>query len=325
MVSVVIPVYNSEKTLAQTLNSLSSQTYRLFEAIIVDNGSEDLSMAIAAEFIADSRFKIINCPLRGVSNARNAGIEAAAGEYIFFLDADDQLDPSALENMAAVAKREDADLVVPNILRKSKQGDSLIDPDLTDMRIGKDEIPELLREKLPTYLLHFPFKLYKKELLNQYSIRFDPALSLGEDLIFALDFLEIASCVSCIQKPLYFYHVGFGGLNTKYRDDLAETKFFLCKRLKKYLVANNKLDEGYYLMLLRDVFAMVVNEYLARNLKAIPELLKHPEALELRNAPKNSKASMNDRLALFCIKFRFYRLLYFAAGCWLFMSYRAKF
>lgn len=322
MISVVIPVYNSEKTLAQTLSSVASQTYAAFEVIIVDNGSDDLSMEIAREFTADPRFRIIHCPARGVSNARNAGIEAAGGQYVFFLDADDRLCPDALTDMGEAAGRENADLVVPNILRKSQRGDSLIDPDLTDGRIEKADLPELLRLKLPTYLLHFPFKLYRTELLHEHDIRFDASLSLGEDLIFALDFLEKADCVYCIQKPLYIYYASFGGLNSKYRDDLAKIKFYLCGRIKKYLETYQKLDEGYYLILLRDVFALAVNEYLARNPKGIRELLRQDEVLELGIYPKRLNAGISGRLVLFCIRFRLHRLLYFAAGFWFFLNYR---
>jgi glycosyltransferase involved in cell wall biosynthesis len=96
MVSVIIPLFNKEKSISSTIQSVLQQNYREFELVIVDDGSTDSSIDIIESF-GDSRIKIFSKTNGGVSSARNYGIENALGEYIFFLDADDIIYPNCLE------------------------------------------------------------------------------------------------------------------------------------------------------------------------------------------------------------------------------------
>ena len=90
LISIIIPIYNAEKTLQKTLNSVLSQTYKFFEVLMIDDASADNSKKIATEYTKDPRFKLIFLNKNnGVANARNIGIEASNGEYLCFLDADD--------------------------------------------------------------------------------------------------------------------------------------------------------------------------------------------------------------------------------------------
>lgn len=90
LISIIIPIYNAEKTLQKTLNSVLSQTYKFFEVLMIDDASVDNSKKIATEYTKDPRFKLIFLNKNnGVANARNIGIEASNGEYLCFLDADD--------------------------------------------------------------------------------------------------------------------------------------------------------------------------------------------------------------------------------------------
>lgn len=104
-VSVIVPVYNAEKYLRQTLLSIQNQTFKDFEAILIDDGSSDRSGKICDEqAAADSRFKVIHQKNSGVAAARNAGIEQSEGEFIAFLDADDCWLPEKLEKQIAFMK-----------------------------------------------------------------------------------------------------------------------------------------------------------------------------------------------------------------------------
>jgi glycosyltransferase involved in cell wall biosynthesis len=97
-VSVIVPIYNVESYLEDCLDSLTRQTFGDFEAVLINDGSTDHSLAIAERFSAsDPRIVIHTTPNRGLSEARNHGVDRAKGEFITFLDADDLLDPSALE------------------------------------------------------------------------------------------------------------------------------------------------------------------------------------------------------------------------------------
>jgi glycosyltransferase involved in cell wall biosynthesis len=103
-VSVIIPVYNAERYIADTLRSLLAQTYPYFEALIVDDGSPDRSLEVCQRF-TDRRIRIIRQPNRGLPGARNTGIRHAQGEYIAFLDADDLWTPDKLEKHVAHLER----------------------------------------------------------------------------------------------------------------------------------------------------------------------------------------------------------------------------
>lgn len=104
MISVVIPLYNKEKSIAQTLECVLNQTYKDFEIVVVDDGSKDNGAAIVEQF-ADSRIHLVRQANRGVSAARNRGIEEAQGEYVAFLDADDVWQADHLENLVNLIRQ----------------------------------------------------------------------------------------------------------------------------------------------------------------------------------------------------------------------------
>ena len=108
-VSVVVPAYNSAKTIRRTLESLTTQTFQNWEAIVVDDGSTDESVAIANEVAArDPRISVVREPHRGASHTRNAGFARARNPWLYFLDSDDWIHPRALERlMGALAANPD--------------------------------------------------------------------------------------------------------------------------------------------------------------------------------------------------------------------------
>ena len=112
LISIIIPVYNAECFVAQTLDSVLEQTYENWEAILVNDGSTDGSLAILQKYAKkDKRFKIIDKKNEGVSAARNDGLKKAVGEYITFLDADDMWYPQFLEFMLQAMQTQNADVV----------------------------------------------------------------------------------------------------------------------------------------------------------------------------------------------------------------------
>ena len=121
-VSVIIPVYNTEKTVGRAIDSVLSQTYKDIEIICVDDGSPDNAISVLKEYEATihsststsnfNSFKLIRQANKGLSGARNTGLDAATGEYVAFLDSDDTLPPYALEVMVAAAEQHNVDLVV---------------------------------------------------------------------------------------------------------------------------------------------------------------------------------------------------------------------
>lgn len=112
VVSVIVPVYNVERYLAECVDSILGQTYPQVELILVDDGSTDGSGRICDEYAkADPRVRVIHQPNAGAANAKNAGLDAATGVYIAFVDSDDWVEPDWLERMVLAAAEQDADVV----------------------------------------------------------------------------------------------------------------------------------------------------------------------------------------------------------------------
>ena len=113
IVSVIIPIYNAEKTLRRTVDSILKQTFHDFELILVNDGSNNGSLSICYLYASkDVRIKVVNHKNMGLSLARSSGIKASLGHYILFVDADDWIEPDTLEALYGEAKKTDADMVI---------------------------------------------------------------------------------------------------------------------------------------------------------------------------------------------------------------------
>lgn len=128
-VSVIVPVYNAEKTLSRSVESVLAQTELDWELWLVNDGSSDGSLALCREYeAADPRIHVIDKPNGGVGSARNAGLDAAAGEYVAFLDSDDAYEPNFLKTLLTLAKRESAPVVCGSVREvypeKKRRGES---------------------------------------------------------------------------------------------------------------------------------------------------------------------------------------------------------
>lgn len=202
VISVIVPVYNAEKYLRECLDSIVNQTYKNIEIILVDDGSTDGSGAICDEYAdKDVRIKVYHIPNGGVSNARNLGIDNANGEYLMFVDSDDEVSRDCIEKLYCAIEYKEQDLVIGNFCdvyenRKIIQHENLsiignLQDDYANIRI----------------LLQGPWgKLYRSEILKKNKIRFRVDISLTEDQIFNYDFLKKASTYTLLQEPIYYYY-----------------------------------------------------------------------------------------------------------------------
>lgn len=181
MVSVIIPVYNAEKFLAETIESVLQQDFSGFEIIIVNDGSSDNSAAICTELVnRDSRVKYLPQDNSGVSVARNNGLKHATGEYIFFLDADDTLDSKFLKTSYETAKENDSDIVIIGAYFARR-------------------MPNVMA--LPTWAQFIKHEFLK----NHPEIRFPTGIQPGEDGIFSHQLLALTKKVSFNPKGIYNY------------------------------------------------------------------------------------------------------------------------
>lgn len=206
-VSVVLPFFNEEKRLPRALRSLSSQSYDRTEFILVNDGSTDNSLGIAQDFAqTDPRATVISKTNGGVSSSRNAGLEAATGEYVLFLDGDDWLEDEAIEKLVAFAENTDADCVLFNNFGHSPRGvtvrQSLIQEKsvLTGTAAIEDFQAALIAGIEPGYAGRLFVRTNTAE-----SARFDEHTGYYEDLAYTLEILSASKVVGLMDEALFNY------------------------------------------------------------------------------------------------------------------------
>ena len=204
LVSIIIPVFNAESYLQQTLDSLCRQDYQNIEILCIDDGSTDASSSIVNSYKEkDSRIIYIHQDNSGPGAARNHGIELARGEFIVFQDADDLLHPKTISRMGDVAERYQADVAICGFQSCS---DSLSD---VDWNIDLTAEPEVVMGDLALafqnsqkFRGHPWGKLYRRDTIGD--IRFNNLRS-GEDTCFNIDIAARSKCFVVLSTPFYIY------------------------------------------------------------------------------------------------------------------------
>lgn len=209
LVSIVVPVYNKAPWLEQSVRSALAQDHPALEVLLVDDGSTDGSAALCDRLAAqDARVRCIHQPNAGPAAARNRGIEAAGGEYLAFLDADDTLEPGAVGAMVAAARDSGAQLVIAPMLEETPGGVRVLNG-LADVPAGavaqEAFYAHLARGNLDVYWGSQCNKLYRLPLLRQHGIRFDDGAILAEDFRFNLRYYRVIDACACLQTPTYRY------------------------------------------------------------------------------------------------------------------------
>ena len=210
-ISVIVPVYRVEKFLPQCIESVLNQTFTDFELILVDDGSPDRCPAICDEAAErDARVRVIHQANAGLSAARNAGIEAAHGAWLSFVDSD-YIAPHFCEKLYQTAQRTNADCVmcsVQNVDESGKPIDSALMRVADEVKTGREVLRKIGRDDVTPYLTAWN-KLYRRKLFN--TLRY-PAGRQNEDVfVFAELFCQVQRAV-CVAEPLYFYRKRIGSI-----------------------------------------------------------------------------------------------------------------
>ena len=206
LISVIMPVYNAEKTLAESAASVLSQSYPRIELILVDDGSKDQSLRICREIEkSDSRVRVIAQENGGPSIARNAAMEVMRGEFVMFADSDDLLSPDACRDMIGALGK--CDLVIAHYFFRMGSAE-------TDRGLLKGSRPltereflgELVKRPGSFYFSVLWNKLYRASVIRKLKLRFDPFFSWGEDFAFNIQYDHaVTHGVALLDKPVYHY------------------------------------------------------------------------------------------------------------------------
>lgn len=204
-ISIIVPVYNAEKTLARCLDSVLEQSFRDFEVIVVDDGSHDSSSSLCDRYcMTDDRIRVIHQANAGVSVARNAGIRNAQGTYLLFLDSDDALEEGALRSYEAASEEGTYDVIIGSL--------SVIEGGVCTRKIGVER--ELragceIWQKICTDPGIFGYaggKMIRTELVQSNGIMFNPNMRSQEDMDFFLSAYGCCSRFRLIPDPVYRYY-----------------------------------------------------------------------------------------------------------------------
>lgn len=219
-VSIIIPVYNGAEFIHIALNSALAQTERNLEVIVVDDASTDGTCAVVEQYCRrDTRVRLIRSETQsGPARARNTGFDAASGEWVAILDADDWYTEDRLTRLLAEAELEDYPLVADNqffirsefavphrrLVRQGKDRSRPIDPEtlLIHDRLGKTASMGLLKP------------IIRRRLLIDHNLRYDEQLTVGEDFIFLLDCLRCIGPLLLVLEPHYYYRIHQKSIST---------------------------------------------------------------------------------------------------------------
>lgn len=203
LISIIVPCYNGKEYIEGCIRTLKNQTFVDFEVLIVNDGSNDGSDVILERMTKDDeRFRILHKKNGGVSSARNLGLDKAKGQYITFVDIDDELYSDGLETMLKVINS-DSDIVFAGY--DSNEDSKKTNPRLTKPLSNKALASELFQPTYFTYIGYPWAKLYKRSIIEHSNIRFDKSISYNEDRLFTLTFLSHAQKGVYTTIPVYNY------------------------------------------------------------------------------------------------------------------------
>lgn len=307
IISVIVPVYNGENYISRCIESILLQTFTDFELILINDGSKDSSGKICEKYASkDKRIRVFHKKNGGVSSARNLGIDNALGKWLTFIDCDDEVSKTYIQDM--FLEHISQNTLIFSLY--SNYGHSI--RHLQSGFYAKDEmIKYIINNKLLN--LSGPYaKLYSREIINLYSIRFPIGINMGEDGIFIIKYLNSIDNLVVVDKSNYIVHTIEGSISSKYYSFESEWKCYTLwkSEIYKFITKYGTLFED----VLKIVWENRIGETFMRCLRCSYMLagLKLRDRLKyLHTIPKNdyieyikyfNPISKMDKIQFFLIK-----------------------
>lgn len=249
LISVIVPVYQSETHLKRCVDSVLSQTYENLEVILVDDGSRDRSLEICQEYAdLDSRVKVIHKEHGGVSGARNEGLRQMSGDYLMFIDSDDYIQSSMAAELLAAIHRHRADMVICGFKMVYEDGRPEVRHSIDTPFIGTLE--EFLNQQfLSLYdklLINTQSnKMYSAKLQQMHQIFYDEHMAINEDTCISLRMLQKCKRIACINGDFlnYWQYSRPQSLVTRFHENGVDTCFTLLDEVRACMKAGKASQE----------------------------------------------------------------------------------
>ena len=252
-ISLIVPVYNSITTLERCLKSMINQKYKDIEIILINDGSEDNSLQIIKEYAKrDSRIVIINQNNRGVSTARNVGIEKSTGEYIIFIDSDDYLEENSVDGLINILKNDNADLYIMPYYKEEKGKKEFInysflknktyDTKEKICRIIPNFIGNVDKEgnRIQNIMGSIWSKVFKSDIIKRYNIRMNEKIEITEDLNFLIEYMIHCDKIKIMNYYFYNYVIENNkSITKKYKANLYNELELSLNNIVKILKENS--------------------------------------------------------------------------------------
>jgi glycosyltransferase involved in cell wall biosynthesis len=241
LVTVIIPVYNTDKYLSKCINSVIDQTYSNLRIIIVNDGSTDNSSSIIDNFAnIDNRIKVFSKENGGASSARNLGLENIEGDYVTFIDSDDWWELNAVEDLVSEAEISNCDLVMPQKFVKVYQSGVKKVENIFDISDISNDTLEFVNIIMigKGRAWRVSSVLYKTCIINKYNIRF-PNGYTAEDFVFNIEFLKKANRIGFLKISTLNVNKREGSVTSSYRSDLPELALYIDRIVEDYYIEKN--------------------------------------------------------------------------------------
>ena len=266
-VSVIVAIYNAEKTLRRCLDSLKSQNFQEIEFVLIDDGSTDASLSICKQYQAeDSRFRVFHQENKGVSRARQTGLFLSNGEFIITLDSDDYALPDAYRALYLLAQETSADIVYSDYL-KMLNDVTLLVPSAISNCTAKKMLDDTIYHNRGFLCNH----MLRRSVINEYEVSFPQKMNFGEDQYFMISLLSSAIKdhrvlrIAYLNQPVFCYDKTANphSLTSLDARKKCESKYSWWKETGKLIEGVNS-EKPYYSVLVADAFYAFWNRILTR-------------------------------------------------------------
>ena len=326
--SVIVPIYNASKYLDKCIRSIVNQTFQDIEIILINDGSIDNSLSICSKYAEkDDRIKIINQDNKGVSVARNKGIEISTSQYITFIDPDDDIDIEMYKDMLNNIVENDCDVCLCNYMYKNRSKEKEIKLPFKEGKYEYNSIKKIIISMLGgSELDDEPIMgsvwrgIYKKDIIQKHLITFPINIRPMQDLVFIVEYLSVCKTLYINENSYYNYYIHANSAITGYKKGLWNNNKRVYDLLESIAIKNNiEVDKKQNLKnrLINMALGSISNEAHIDNRNKLKDKLNNISLILKDEKVKNSiglvnsqKLKLRKKIILLCIKMKLSLPLY---------------